>query len=355
MGCEEDHMSSITGIPARMIRAAADVTAPAIVTIIASITILMLAGAVLMPSAAQESAPLADPYGILKKNLDEMGGIEKILSISTRYYEADITFMGMQGRVKAWEERPMMKRREMSLGVLRMTSGDNGDISWIVDPNGKLQVVKDETALERREIEALLEAYEHANPESKYFTLAFEGMEMVGDTECYVVKILNSINDDVRLRYFDHDTFLQVKAVDPEESFEVHTLLSDYREVDGVHTLVYGSAEWGGVGALPKLKLPEGEENVVCTVHYYAPMLFTHQGAEWMNAEYGTLGVVWPGPPERELTPSQAASNVSWTAQWFRAYNEQPPERNPAGPRPIRPIRPLSTPPPPPCPGGWTR
>jgi predicted aspartyl protease len=281
MGCEEDHMSSITGIPARMIRAAADVTAPAIVTIIASITILMLAGAVLMPSAAfstasegtarapvgtaddtgsapanvaddtaraSAGAALVDPYGILKKNLDEMGGIEKILSISTRYYEADITFMGMQGRVKAWEERPMMKRREMSLGVLRMTSGDNGDISWIVDPNGKLQVVKDETALERREIEALLEAYEHANPESKYFTLAFEGMEMVGDTECYVVKILNSINDDVRLRYFDHDTFLQVKAVDPEESFEVHTLLSDYRDVAGVKIPFHMEADIRPIG-----------------------------------------------------------------------------------------------------------
>jgi endoglucanase len=65
-------------------------------------------------------------------------------------------------------------------------------------------------------------------------------------------------------------------------------------------------------------------------------MLFTHQGAEWMNDEYGTLGVVWPGPPETELTPSAAARGVGWTRQWFREYNEQPTERNPAGPRPVQ-------------------
>jgi endoglucanase len=107
------------------------------------------------------------------------------------------------------------------------------------------------------------------------------------------------------------------------------------REVDGVHTLVFGPAEWGGVGAFPQLKLPEGEENVVCAVHYYAPMLFTHQGASWSGDGYQTLGVIWPGPPEKELTPDDDALKLSWVATWFEGYNTEPTERNPAGPRPI--------------------
>jgi endoglucanase len=107
------------------------------------------------------------------------------------------------------------------------------------------------------------------------------------------------------------------------------------REVDGVHTLVIGTAEWGGVAALPRLKVPEEEGNAICTFHLYEPHLFTHQSAGWMNAEYQTLGVVWPGPPEEQVTPVPAAQAVPWTANWFQGYNTEPYERNPGGPKPI--------------------
>ena len=43
------------------------------------------------------------------------------------------------------------------------------------------------------------------------------------------------------------------------------------REVDGVHTLVLGTAEWGGVSALPKLRVPEEETNAIATFHLYEP------------------------------------------------------------------------------------
>ncbi len=203
-------------------------------------------------------APLTDPYGLLKKHYDAMGGLEKLKSITTRYYEADVTLMGMQGQVKAWEEIPARKRREISLGVLQMTSGDNGEVSWIVDPNGKLQIEKDEATLKRRQVEALLESYEHSDPESEYFTVTSEGMEMVADIECYVIKILNSINEDVRLRYFDTDTFLQVKAVDPHENFEVHTLVSDYRRIEGIKIPFHREAEI----------LPIGQKQIIQVTKY---------------------------------------------------------------------------------------
>ena len=105
--------------------------------------------------------------------------------------------------------------------------------------------------------------------------------------------------------------------------------------MDGVHTVVIGTAEWGGVAALPKLRVPEGEENAICTFHLYEPHLFTHQGASWMSAVYQTEGVVWPGPPERPVTPVPAAQEEPWAAAWFQGYNTEPYERNPAGPKPI--------------------
>ncbi|MBN2001981.1 MAG: glycoside hydrolase family 5 protein [Anaerolineae bacterium] len=129
---------------------------------------------------------------------------------------------------------------------------------------------------------------------------------------------------------------------------EPHDMLSDakwnevlletvlaIRRIDNRHTLVVSGGKWGGIKGLPLLKIPEGEQNYVCSFHYYDPMLFTHQGAEWSSAEYGTLGVIWPGPPPVELTPSPDAAKVGWVNTWFFQYNQLPSETNPAGPKPI--------------------
>ena len=107
------------------------------------------------------------------------------------------------------------------------------------------------------------------------------------------------------------------------------------REVDGVHTIVVDSADWGSADALIDLRIPEEERNVVCSFHLYTPQLFTHQGADWMSEAHNTLGVQWPGPPDKELVPSDAAQGVGWIKQWFKDYNQQPDRYNPAGPRPI--------------------
>ncbi len=105
------------------------------------------------------------------------------------------------------------------------------------------------------------------------------------------------------------------------------------RDIDeGKHTLVVGGAEWGGINGLKRLEIPKGEKNIIATFHYYDPMLFTHQGAEWMNAEYGTLGVKWPGPPETKLEPIPEARKVEWVRLWFMRYNQLAEDVNPAGP-----------------------
>jgi endoglucanase len=65
-------------------------------------------------------------------------------------------------------------------------------------------------------------------------------------------------------------------------------------------------------------------------------MLFTHQGAGWVSEGYQTLGVVWPGPPEVEITPEPEAAKIGWVYTWFDQYNKFPYETNPAGPKPIR-------------------
>jgi len=104
------------------------------------------------------------------------------------------------------------------------------------------------------------------------------------------------------------------------------------REIDTVHTLIVGSAEWNSIANLRTLVLPEGEENVIATVHYYDPFLFTHQGAEWVGPEIGTLGVTWPGPPEEPVELVTEARQVEWVRLWFMRYNQTQGSQNPASP-----------------------
>ncbi|KPJ53358.1 hypothetical protein AMJ39_04965 [candidate division TA06 bacterium DG_24] len=178
---------------------------------------------------------LADPYEILHKHYKAIGGLERLAAEETRYSEGTVTMPGMEGTIKQWMEPPARRREELDLKVFRQTTGDNGQVNWVVDTNGKLTIVRDEAAIARRKIETLLEMYDHLNPDSEHFTLSFEGIETVGTDDCYLVKIENTINQDIRYEYFDtRDLFLR-KSLQLQPDMEIETLYSDYRQVNGVH------------------------------------------------------------------------------------------------------------------------
>jgi endoglucanase len=89
---------------------------------------------------------------------------------------------------------------------------------------------------------------------------------------------------------------------------------------------------WAAADRLENLHLPD-DPNVVASFHMYQPMLFTHQGADWMPPEYRTTGVVFPGPPASPIDPS--TNNVKWVEKWFEGYNKLAVAENPSGPKTI--------------------
>lgn len=62
-------------------------------------------------------------------------------------------------------------------------------------------------------------------------------------------------------------------------------------------TVIIGPAFWNAIEHLDELSLPETDQNLVLTVHYYKPMAFTHQGASW-SSHKDKVGVDWLGTPE---------------------------------------------------------
>lgn len=58
-------------------------------------------------------------------------------------------------------------------------------------------------------------------------------------------------------------------------------------------TVILGVAEFGGLGGIVHLQLPD-DENIILSPHYYNPFNFTHQGAEWVGPGADDwLGTKW--------------------------------------------------------------
>jgi aryl-phospho-beta-D-glucosidase BglC (GH1 family) len=83
--------------------------------------------------------------------------------------------------------------------------------------------------------------------------------------------------------------------------------LTEIRKDNPERIVVIGTPEWGGLGGLPHLQLPD-DENIILTVHYYNPFQFTHQGAEWSSGSEAWLGTKWNDTEtEREIVQNEFA------------------------------------------------
>lgn len=108
------------------------------------------------------------------------------------------------------------------------------------------------------------------------------------------------------------------------------------RAIDPERILIVEGANWASAKDLrDTLAIPAGDKNLVGSFHLYAPSYFTHQGAKWMDAHFGTRGVVFPGPPPRALVPVAAARINPESREFFERYNSEPAATNPSGPAAI--------------------
>lgn len=94
-------------------------------------------------------------------------------------------------------------------------------------------------------------------------------------------------------------------------------LLAAVRETNPARPVIIGPVSWNNIRALPDLRIPEDDRNLIITVHYYEPFEFTHQGAEWAEGSQAWLGRAWSGT-EQEKKDVRAAFDLA--ADWAREH-----------------------------------
>ena len=90
------------------------------------------------------------------------------------------------------------------------------------------------------------------------------------------------------------------------------------RQTNPNRTMLIGTANWGGLGTLDQLALPDAESNIIITVHYYEPFTFTHQGAEWVAGSDAWLGTTWSASPNQV---SAMRSHFDQLRVWAETHN----------------------------------
>jgi hypothetical protein len=205
---------------------------------VAAVGAVSLAALLAAPVTGQD---MSDPYEILGKYFAASGGLERLKAERTQHIEGTISVGGMQGPIRIWTEIPDRSRVEAEIGPLRYAEGDNGEISWVLDTNGRVQKAtkSDEAALKRRDVDRRMAELEYADPNSDVFSVTLQGAEMVDGTDCYVLSVANSINSDRCIYYIATDGFRLLKKVALRGEESADTYYGDYREIDGLLVAFY--------------------------------------------------------------------------------------------------------------------
>ena len=94
--------------------------------------------------------------------------------------------------------------------------------------------------------------------------------------------------------------------------------LAIIRKTNPARTVVIGPPFWNGIEHLKDLALPEDDQNLIVTVHYYTPMQFTHQGAPWEKETAHLSGVNWGSAEEMARVKDDFTAVQNWATEHHR-------------------------------------
>ena len=185
---------------------------------------------------ATASGSQPDPYMILDKHVEAIGGWAALDAVKTSHSTGTVVIegAGLEGTIETWNEMPDKSRQVVDLKVIKQVSGDNGQFAWRIDQNGKLMPARDSATLKERQLGALMATREHMKRGAKQFEVTLDRIDSVNGSTCYVLKTTNTINSFIFYDFIDTTSYLPVKSVIVKPDGETHAENSDFRTVNGM-------------------------------------------------------------------------------------------------------------------------
>jgi endoglucanase len=90
--------------------------------------------------------------------------------------------------------------------------------------------------------------------------------------------------------------------------------LAVVREGNPDRIVIVGPARMNDLHALTELRLPH-DDALIVTIHYYAPLAFTHQGASWTGGANAWLGTTWGDEADKRTVQEDLATAAAWAEE----------------------------------------
>jgi hypothetical protein len=176
---------------------------------------------------------------IVNKNIEAMGGKDKIAGIKTMKMVASIDIgPNMKAPITMYVVNNKSVRTDLEFQGMKMMSAAEGDSGWVVNPFGGKKEAERMNGEQIRESKEQMDiAGSLFNYKEKGSTVEYIGKEDMEGTDTYKLKVTKKTGD-IEYLYLDAATYLTLKQTTKrkfeDKEVEGESLFSNYKKVDGI-------------------------------------------------------------------------------------------------------------------------
>ncbi|MEW5928090.1 MAG: hypothetical protein AB1941_11440 [Gemmatimonadota bacterium] len=216
---------------------------------------LCLALALPAAAAAQQLPPAKQ---LIDRYVEVTGGRDAYMKHRSRTTEIELEMpaMGMKMPMRVVQTAPnrMVSQAEMPGGAGTMRSGYDGTVGWQINPMAGPSLM---SGAELEQTVQQAEFYGTLNYDKLYRTMETVERTEMGGRPCYRVKLVTASGRE-SWQCFDTETGLMVASGGKQESqmgtIDMTTLLSDYKEFDGIRVPTRATAQMMGQQMVTTIK-----------------------------------------------------------------------------------------------------